>query len=96
MFVKERFEQPSSKIEPWEPFAWLASAIRQIRIYALSLQQRPGQYCDVLAFHLFDASTRACDADEHKDPQAYNDEDFRRATAYRLVESLVEFDWAKP
>jgi len=89
--VGRLYEQPNLRAvpgvpDPREPYAWLGSCVRQIRLYALELERRPGQYASVLAYRMLHA---ACKTD---DPGSRGQE-WRRATAACLAEQLFTMIW---
>jgi len=85
LFSKEALTSLPSTIDPTTPFAWLANAVRQIRLHAFAMQVKPGQYAVVLAFHLFRAAS--------VDSNCCAAEDLRRTYAYLLAERLLDMSW---
>lgn len=69
--------------DPIEPYAWLKACVRQIRLYALQMQEgRPGQYAEVLAYFLLRAAIQ-----DPKNRDAA--EEHRRTVAYCLADELI-------
>lgn len=86
LIIQESFDRLPSVIDPTEPYAWMVSAIRQIRRYALAIQTERGQYATVLAYRLLQMAA--------KDKKAPEAENFRRAVAYALADSLLQMKWS--
>lgn len=81
LFSKDALQGLPTASDPREPYAWIASCVRQIRLHALPMQRSQDQYAIVLAYHLLQAAI--------KDRKALPDENLRRATAYCLTEILL-------
>lgn len=87
LYQREALTLPVRMPLPSEKYAWMALCIRQVRMYALALQQRPGQYGRVIAFYLLRAAM--------KDRTATGPEAYRRAAAYLLTDRLLDMEWAQ-
>jgi hypothetical protein len=82
LFSREALLRPPTVHDRTEPYAWLVSCVRQIRLHASAMQIQQGQYAWVLAVHLLQAAS--------KDPNVSAEENYRRAMAYFLADSLVD------
>jgi hypothetical protein len=85
LFQKTALKTPPRTHNPTEPYAWLSSAVRQIRLHALAMELSSGQYARVLAFYLYFAATM--------DANAEPAEEYRRAGAYYLADKLLSISW---
>lgn len=85
LYSQQALRSPPTASLPTQPYAWLAKCIRQIRLHALPLQHKDGQYARVLAFRLLQAAI--------KDPAARPAEALRRTAAFCFAEELLEMKW---
>ena len=81
LYTRKALQDLPKQPDPTEPYAWLATCIRQVRLHALPMQKQRSQYAYVLAYYLLQAAI--------KDPKAKAGEAYRRAIAYCLAEILI-------
>lgn len=91
LFSQDVLRMPLAIHNPTEPYAWIASCIRQVRLHALPMQRSGGQYAHVLAYYFLQAAIKDSNINLKKDPHGH--ENFRRAVAYALADSLLGMDW---
>jgi hypothetical protein len=83
LIVEQYFKQAPPPADQPLPREWLWNAVRQIRLFALSMEKSPFEYATVLSIYLLRHSTFP--ADDRKDGR----EGYRRAYAYVLGERLL-------
>lgn len=91
LYSQDALQMPPAIHNPTEPYAWIASCIRQVRLHALPMQKIDGQYAHVLAYYFLQAAIKDSNINQEKDPHGY--ENFRRAVAYALADSLLDMNW---
>jgi hypothetical protein len=85
LMTVDAFRVGPNRCDPTEKYAWLSSAVRQVRLHAFAMQRSPGQYCRALAYRLFQAAT--------KNGICHPCEDVRRTHALGLASSLIDIAW---
>jgi hypothetical protein len=80
-YLYEGFSMAPSAPDPSDPWAWLHSCVRQIRLYAGRFEKAPKQYSAALAAALIIKARH--------DQDASDDESLVRAYAYRAAELLT-------
>ena len=91
LFSQDALRMPPAIYDPTEQYAWIASCIRQIRLHALPMQRKKGQYAHVLAYYFLQAAIKDPKIDSISDPHAH--ENFRRAYAYAVADKLIDMVW---
>jgi hypothetical protein len=91
LFSQDALRRPPAIHDSTEPYAWIASCIRQVRLHSLPMQRELGQYAHVLVYYLLQAAIKDSNIKPKKDP--YGHENFRRAVAYGLADRLLDMKW---
>lgn len=91
LFSQDALRMPPAIHDPREPYAWIASCIRQVRLHALPMQRKNGQYAHVLAYYFLQAAIKDPKINSKKDPHGH--ESFRRAFAYAIADKLLGMVW---
>lgn len=91
LFSQDALRRPPVVHDSTEPYVWIASCIRQVRLHALPMQRKPDQYAHVLAYYFLRAAITDTDFNLKKDPHGH--EGFRRAAAYVFADSLLDMKW---